>query len=435
MRKFNNLLVCAALLFTMTCPAYAAQQPQITPAEAGAALRELGIYQGDHSGDLMLDKGLTRAELAVILARLNDDNGEFASYPDGFAYLCSFSDVPDWAKSAVGYCWNRGLVKGYGNSLYGSGDPVAPAAACTVVLRTYGYRDTEGADWDYSSAGTYAVRLGLIGESAIQGPEITRGDMAVLIYQAMNQKADIPAPVPSVPEEDHSLQANPAIFQGGLNREVYNAVRDTISHREDILARVRVPMTIPWSQEAKTTMDTVTAAMGAAPVYSVVHTDDGQLACSAKYTAAYQEALIHTQPFIDSLSGLNDKEKVRALAWYVCDRLDYSYDIIAPSVVLSSDGVSRGNCMAYAHSFAFLCGRAGIPCLIQHSEDHQWNKVYADGAWWDIDLTGSDPPDLRLRELTQLLYRPGELQGIDHLNIAPEITLFVQELLVPGSTI
>lgn len=88
----------------------------------------------------------------------------------------------------------------------------------------------------------------------------------------------------------------------------------------------------------------------------------------------------------------------------------------------------------YAHSFAFLCGRAGIPCLIQHSEDHQWNKVYVDGAWWDMDLTGSDPPDLGLRELIQLLYGPGELQGIDHLNTDPEITMFVQELLVPGST-
>ncbi len=434
MRKLNNLLLCAALLFTMICPAHAVQPPQITPAEAGAYLRELGIYRGDHSGDLMLDKGLTRAELAVILARLNDDNGEFTAYPDGFAYLCSFSDVPDWAKSAVGYCWNRGLIKGYGNGLYGSGDPVAPAAACTVVLRTYGYGDTEGADWSYSTAGTYAVRLGLIGESVIQGAEITRGDMAVLIYHAMNEKTELPATVPVTPEEDHSLQANPAIFQGGLSREIYHAIRDTILYRDDILAGIRTPISIPWSQESKAAMDTVTAAMGAAPVYSAIYTDDGLLACSVKYTAAYQEALMHTQPFIDSLSGLDDKEKIRELAWYVCDRLDYSYDIVAPSAVLSTDAVSLGNCMAYAHSFAFLCGRAGIPCLIQHSEDHQWNKVYVDGAWWDMDLTGSDPPDLGLRELTQLLYGPGELQGIDHLNTDPEITMFVQELLVPGST-
>lgn len=434
MRKLNNLLLCAALLFTMVCPAHAAQQPQLSPAEAGTCLRELGVYQGDGAGDLMLDKSLTRAELAVILARLNDDDGEFAAYPDGFAYLCSFSDVPDWAKSAVGYCWNRNLIKGYGNGLFGNGDPVTPAAACTVVLRTFGYKDTEGADWSYNTAGAYAVRLGLIGESVIQGPEINRGDMAVLICNAMSGKTEIPDTVPSTSEVDHSLQANPAIFQGSLSREVYNAIRDTILCREDILAEVRMPMSIPWSQEAKTAMDTVTAAMGAAPVYSVVYTDDSRLACSAKYTAAYQDALAHTQPFIDLLSGLGDEEKVQALAWYVCDRLDYSYDIASPSQILGSDSVSRGNCMAYAHSFAFLCGRAGVPCLIQHSEDHQWNKVYVNGNWWDVDLTGSDPPDLRLRELTQLLYRPGELQGIDHINIAPDITAFVQELLVPGST-
>lgn len=434
MRKLNRLILYVALLFTIICPAHAAQPQQIYPADAGAYLRELGIYRGDHSGNLMLDKNLTRAELAVILARLNDDDGEFAAYPDGFAYLCSFSDVPDWARSAVGYCWNRGLIKGFGNGLYGSGDSVTPAAACTVILRVCGYRDTEGVDWNYSTAGAYAVRLGLIDKPMLQHAEITRGDMAVLIYHAMSEKAGLAATGPVMPEEDHSLQVDPAIFQGALSREVYHAIRDTILYRDDILAGIRAPISISWSQESKTAMDTVTAAMGAAPIYSAVCTDDGLLACSAKYTTAYQGALAHTQPFLDSLSGLDDNEKIRELAWYVCDRLDYSCDIVAPSAVLSTDAVSLGNCMAYAHSFAFLCGRVNIPCLIQHSEDHQWNKVYVDGAWWDVDLTGSDPPDRRLRELTQLLFAPGELQGIDHLNTDPEVTKFVQELLVPGST-
>lgn len=241
------------------------------------------------------------------------------------------------------------------------------------------------------------------------------------------------APTPTA-EVDYSQEAGPAIFGEELSREVYNAIRDSIVHRGEILGGRWEPIGITYTKERQDAMDRVTASMGNAPVYASVITEEGKLACQVKYTSAYETAITHTQPFIDSLAGLSDREKVEEIVWYVCNRLDYGYDITTPSSVLSSDEVRKGNCMSYAHSFAFLCGRASIPCLVQHSEDHQWDRVYVDGQWWDVDLTGCDVPDAKLRGIIQLLYAPGELQGEEHLNADPENTAFGMELLAPGST-
>lgn len=68
-RRIASVLSAAILFSTIiTCPAHAVS-PKLTPEEAGTQLQMLGVYQGDGSGDLMLDKGLTRAELAAILTR------------------------------------------------------------------------------------------------------------------------------------------------------------------------------------------------------------------------------------------------------------------------------------------------------------------------------------------------------------------------------
>ena len=250
-------------------------------------------------------------------------------------------------------------------------------------------------------------------------------------YTGLPPVQETPAPSEAV---DYSQEANPAIFDGELTRDLYNVIRDTIIHKEEILAGGWTLLEMDYTKERREAMDRVTASFGNAPIYAAISTEDGKLACNAKYTSAYDAAISHTRPFIDGLAGLSDREKVEKIVWYICDRLDYSYDITSPTKVLSSDEVKKGNCMSYAHSFAFLCGRAGIPCLVQHSEEHQWNRVYVDGAWYDVDVTGCDVPDTSLRRLTKILRIPGELQGADHVNADPANTLFGMELLVPGST-
>lgn len=83
----------------------------------------------------------------------------------------------------------------------------------------------------------------------------------------------------------------------------------------------------------------------------------------------------------------------------------------------------------------FLCDRAGLPCLLVHSKTHQWNKVYVEGKWWDVDVTSNDVGDDTLhRAYSTVLCGSAEMQGKDYINEAPEITAFAMEILVPGST-
>ena len=70
MKRIASFALGIILLLSMSVPAFAAEQPAEIEA-AGLYLHEQGIYLGDSSGNLMLDKGLTRAEMAAILTRLH----------------------------------------------------------------------------------------------------------------------------------------------------------------------------------------------------------------------------------------------------------------------------------------------------------------------------------------------------------------------------
>ena len=137
---------------------------------------------GNESGDMMLEQGLTRAQMAALLTRIVTDPEQFETDGAFYRSLCSFTDVPEWAKSYVGYCVANNLVAGYGNGRYGSNDPVTSAAACTVMLRCLNDVD---AVWDYQSACRTAVQMGLAAEEIVADAEITRGNMAVLICRTM----------------------------------------------------------------------------------------------------------------------------------------------------------------------------------------------------------------------------------------------------------
>ena len=161
---------------------------------AAAYLKENGIMVGDASGNMLLDQSLTRAEMAVLLARITVNMEYHEAEKAFYAGQCKFTDVPEWARAYVGYCATNYLIRGYGDGRYGPQDPVTPAAACTVMLRCLG--DEVGMDWDYGTACQTAVSLGLIPKEATQEAEILRGNMAILMYRTMARMGydiDLPA--------------------------------------------------------------------------------------------------------------------------------------------------------------------------------------------------------------------------------------------------
>ena len=181
MKKITSALLCVVLMLSLACPALAVGQvPEVETA--AAYLKELGILAGDQNGDLRLNDGLTRAHLATILTRLQGNPDHVQAEQAYYISQCQFSDVPEWARLYVGYCYANGLMAGYGGGVFGADDGVTPQAACTVVLR---YLDLPEVTWDYSTACQTALELGLVTPEATAKAEISRGDLAVLLYRTL----------------------------------------------------------------------------------------------------------------------------------------------------------------------------------------------------------------------------------------------------------
>ena len=103
--------------------------------------------------------------------------------------------------------------------------------------------------------------------------------------------------------------------------------------------------------------------------------------------------------------------------------------------MFADDAEHPGNCMAYAHSFIFLCDMADIPCILVHSDVHQWNEAYVNGRWWSVDVSGFDCWEPAQRQRATVLHDASEMQGVIFEQSDPALTEFVKELLVPGSTL
>lgn len=215
MKRIRTFLILAVFLVSLTGSVFAVSVS--TEVQTAAAyLREAGIMVGNESGDMMLGQGLTRAQLAAVLTRVVANPEHVQADSAYYRNQCSFTDVPDWAKVYVGYCAANHLVAGYGNGLYGSNDPVTPAAACTVMLRCLG---DVGMEWNYSTACQTAIELELAPAEALAGTEITRGYMAVLIYRTMAQMGyDI-----EVPEHTASEKAEETVA-GALSKNTDGSI-------------------------------------------------------------------------------------------------------------------------------------------------------------------------------------------------------------------
>ena len=254
---------------------------------------------------------------------------------------------------------------------------------------------------------------------------------AVQIDTSAPYTGEAPASAP-VPQEqaapDASASANPAIFTGSYTREAYNALRQTVATRADSAP-------VAMSNATWDAMQEVIAAIGEWPAYHL-KAKDGKAYFTARYSDSYQAAADYCKPFIDGLAGKSDADKVRAIALYVCDHLEYqSSTLSSPREVLTSDAVSRGNCMSYAHNFMFLCNMADIPCVFVHSADHQWNEVYVGGEWRSVDLTGTDVGyDSAKPERATVFFTKQDMQGASYQQAQPMLTMIAKEVLVPGST-
>lgn len=207
-KRLLPLLLCLCLLFTLPVEVSAAGTSE---QEAAAAyLREQGIMVGDGDGEMNLDSGLTRAQLATVLTRLNGNPEHVQADQVFYTGQCKFPDVPEWARLYVGYCYANGLMVGYDTGVFGAYDGVTPAAASTVVLR---YMALPEVDWSYSTACQTALEQGLITSEAAAKTEVTRGDLALMLYRALGNTGPAGEEEPETPSAT-GISKNP---DGSIN--------------------------------------------------------------------------------------------------------------------------------------------------------------------------------------------------------------------------
>lgn len=312
----------------------------------------------------------------------------------------------------------------------------------------------------YAIGGSNYVKLRDIGQAV--GFEVYWDGSAARIVSGQPYTGQPPQVTPSaVP--NYSDQVNPAVFTGYLSAEVYNTIRETVLTKQTTSfgSTLKSAQHIRWddkeglkqAEEERNQINAVLAKLGPYPVYEMISAGDGSgYLCEVRYTEVDAPAAEHTKDFINSLDGLSDREKIKRISWYVCDRITYDKTCyVWPNEVLAQDGELRGACMSFAYSFQFLCNQAGIPCVFKHGGNHQWNSVYAEGRWWDVDVSGDNVDGVIYTENgVQTGERPFDgtddfreqfYKTVDQIlrtdgpfpDEQPEITWFAQEVRVPGS--
>lgn len=165
----------------------------MTPAEQKTTqtnaerLQALGLFAGDERG-YRLDEPMTRIEMGVMVMRMNQ--GIEALQKDGAYYqeICPFTDVPDWAKSSIGFLYDHKLAAGQSETIFGT-ESVTIRDYVVMMLRVL------HVDHTYDTALDVALQENIITQTQRKdGLVATRGDIVNITCKTLelleDQKAE-----------------------------------------------------------------------------------------------------------------------------------------------------------------------------------------------------------------------------------------------------
>ena len=135
-RALSLALASVMLMGMMVVGSSAASFPDVDAKdniEAIDVLETVGVMIGNENGDFEPDKNVTRAEMAVVMAKLLNLDYKY------YETTCPFNDVPDWAKGWVGACAANGIVSGRGEGVYDPNATVTAVEAASMMMRALGY--------------------------------------------------------------------------------------------------------------------------------------------------------------------------------------------------------------------------------------------------------------------------------------------------------
>lgn len=250
-------------------------------------------------------------------------------------------------------------------------------------------------------------------------------------------------------KEDFSAKANQYVFDNIYTKEAYNTMRQTVADTKYIIDGnnadgynptysyahyVDTEFTFSTPGKTDTAMKSVanvlsgyyTYSFGAEPTVKNLYEYPGYRILKVQVNPKYESANTATDEFVNSLTALPEKEKVKAIAAYIADRIVYKDENVAGiNDVFTSSTPVNGICGTYANAFIYLCQRADISCVTIKDATHAWNEVYIDGKWQIIDVSYYD-----VARTDESLFTT----NYPRIDTTKEKTEFAKELLVPGST-
>ena len=105
---------------------------------------------------------------------------------------------------------------------------------------------------------------------------------------------------------------------------------------------------------------------------------------------------------LEKINGKSDLEKLRYIHNYLVDNIDYETTISQPNIynIYGALILKECVCEGYAKAFQYLVSAAGFENVIINgkatntigeTENHAWNYVKIDNAWYAVDTTWDDP--------------------------------------------
>ncbi len=206
MKKILPLLLSLTLVFGTFSMAFAATPTDVKDTdyqEAVEALMELGIVNGYTDGTYQPEKPVTRAEMAkFIIASLEMDDDGILLYSGGFTDVGS----KNWARGYIGYANHLGIITGYSDKTFKPNQTVSYDEAITMIIRALGYNnDVLKGTWPKNYV-EKAKELGIITDEKQGKKGANRGDIALMLNEAVDQTIGAVSDGEWVPFEDDTMK-------------------------------------------------------------------------------------------------------------------------------------------------------------------------------------------------------------------------------------
>lgn len=443
------LMVAVTLIFTSIAFPIPAAAASFSNYDKALDLKIIGLLTNQPQNS-ELRQTPSRVECTVMLVRLL---GMESQVKQG-KYVHPYTDVPAWANSYVGYLYQSGFSMGISDTKFGMNIPLSASQYITYILRLLGYDDKTDFNSDniLDKAVQAGIFSASEADSLTKSASFNRNDFVGITYNALSARikssnktlldkliaekvlykpaAAILGLYTSDVKKDYAAigaykpQVTPSGSVANNKDGLYYLLRDAMFNSKETLTIDIQNYTGDISEEFETVfkkalrvVTEITGVNGYVASWRYVSNSNIlTVSLSYRYSKSsfvqrrenFEAAVDKARTIVASLvkPGMSDYNKEKALHDYIVNNTQYDYqNYLKNTISDESYGVYgclvRGYavCDGYANAMKLLCDLSSLECMIISGkskngtvwENHAWNLVKVDGAFYHLDVTSDDP--------------------------------------------